>query len=93
MRKVQCTIRLTVIDGATVPDEFPDGGTVCVNGYAHGRDLLAVLDAAKADALSRVAAARCGEIPPTPRRHDLRTLERPPWRCPCDLAEFDEPDE
>ncbi len=93
MRKVQVSVKLTVLDGATVPDGFPDGGTVCVTGYADGRDLLSVLDAAQADALERVRAARAGEIPPAPRRHDLRELHRPPWRCPCDLVEvgtFDE---
>ena len=90
MRKVQATITLQVLNGAGVPDGVPEGGTVCCTGYADGSDLSAVLDAAKADAVERVRAARAGEIPPAPRAHDLHAISRPPWRCPCDLARFDD---
>ena len=90
MRKVQATITLQVLNGAGVPDGTPEGGTVCVTGYADGSDLSAVIDAAKADALERVRLARSGEIPPAPRAHDLHAVSRPPWHCPCDLARFDD---
>lgn len=90
MRKVQVTITLQVLPAALVPDGIPDGDTVCCTGYADGRDLLVVLDAAQEDALSSLAKARKGEIPSAPKGHELRTLSRPPWRCPCDLARFEE---
>lgn len=93
MKKVQVTVTVQVLSAAGVPDGIPEGGTVCTSGYAEGGDLLSVLDAAKADALGRVRAARCGEVPPVPRAHDLHEISRPPWRCPCDLADFDSPDE
>ena len=93
MKRVQVTVTVQVLSSAGVPDCIPEGGTVCTSGYAEGGDLLSALDAAKADAVERVRAARCGEIPPAPRAHDLHALSRPPWRCPCDLAEFDSPDE
>lgn len=92
MRKVQVTFTIQVLPAAGVPDGIPEGGTVCVSGYADGGDLLSVLDAAKADALEAVRAARVGDTPPAPRAHDLRTLSRPPWRCPCDLARFENSD-
>lgn len=90
MRKVQATLTLQILNGAGLPEGIAEGGTVCVSGYADGSDLLAVLDAAKADALENVRAARCGEVPPAPRAHDLHAVWRPPWRCPCDLARFDD---
>ena len=93
MKKVQVTVTVQVLPAAGVPDGIPEGGTVCTSGYAEGGDLLAVLDAAKADAIERVRAARAGAIPPAPRGHDLHAVSRPPWRCPCDLAEFDSADE
>ena len=93
MKKVQVTVTVQVLPAAGVPDGIPEGGTVCTSGYAEGGDLLSVLDAAKADALGRVRAARSGEIPPAPKAHDLHEISRPPWRCPCDLAEFGSPDE
>lgn len=88
MKKVQVTIALQVLPAAGVPDGIPEGGTVCASGYAEGGDLLAVLDAAKADALANVRAARYGEVPPTPRMHDLHDMTRPRWLCPCDLGFF-----
>ena len=89
MKKVQVTVTVQVLPAAGVPDGIPEGGTVCTSGYAEGDDLLSVLDAAKADALVRVRAARSGEIPPAPKAHDLHEISRPPWRCPCNLVEFD----
>lgn len=88
MKKVQVTITLQVLPAAGVPDDIPEGGTVCASGYAEGGDLLTVLDAAKADALENVRAARCGKVPPTPRMHDLHDMTRPRWLCPCDLGFF-----
>lgn len=61
MRKVQCSIKLTVLDGATLPDGVPEGGTVVVTSYADGRDLTAVMDEAVRLAIDRVRAVRSGE--------------------------------
>ena len=71
MRKVQATITLQILDGAGLPEGIPDGGAVCVSGYADGGDLLPVIEAAKADAIERVRAARSGEAKPFPKAHEL----------------------
>lgn len=89
MKKVQATITLQVMPSAELPESVRDGEAVCCTGYAEGRELLAVLDAAQADAIDNLAKARKGELPPAPKSHELRTLSRPPWRCPCDLARFE----
>lgn len=86
MRKVQATVTLQVLRGAGTPDGIPDGGTVCISGYADGGDLLSVIDAAKSAALDRVRAARCGEISSMPKAHGL-LANHPAWRCPCDISE------
>lgn len=91
MKKVQATITLQVMPSAELPEGVRDGDmAVCCTGYAEGRSLLTVLDAAVGDAVGNLAKARNGEIPPAPKGHELRTLSRPPWRCPCDLARFEE---
>ena len=84
MRKVQATITLQILDGAGLPEGIPDGGAVCVSGYADGGDLLPVIEAAKADAIERARRARSGETPPFPKAHELLALHH--WRCPCDFA-------
>lgn len=83
MRRVQATITLQVLEGAQLPDGIPDGGAVCVSGYADGGDLLPVIEAAKADAIERARRARSGETPPFPKARGLRCHQ---WRCPCDFA-------
>ena len=90
MKKVQATITLQVLSAAGVPDDIPDGDTVCCTGFAEGHSLMAVLHDAEEDVINNLAKARNGEIPPAPKGHELRTLSRPPWRCPCDLARFEE---
>lgn len=87
MRKVQATITLQILDGAGLPEGIPDGGAVCVSGYADGGDLLPVIEAAKADAIERVRAARSGKAKPFPKAHELLSLHH--WRCPCDSATRD----
>lgn len=67
-----------------MPEGIPDGGAVCVSGYADGGDLLPVIEAAKADAIERVRAARSGEAKPFPKAHELLAMHH--WRCPCDFA-------